>query len=200
MPDVLSTRLSALADFASGNASLDTPAALRQAGTQRNRRRRGGAVLGVGVLGVGAVAAAVGIVGIGHTGTASPGAVNPWAIQAGTAVPPTSSTSAAELTAYQTNVLAAAHVTKAQVAALAKSGFTTAQIKALAAATAHLTKQEQSALTTARIAAGYLARYLTPAERAALSSQLHEGDIARQIAALAKARLSAAQLAALSRG
>lgn len=102
---------------------------------------------------------------------------------------PASSASPAQLTAYQTTVLAKAHVTKAQVAALAKSGFTTAQISALAAQTAQL--------TIARTAAGYLARYCTPAERTAL---LREGLKSTQIAALAKAHLSAAQLAALASG
>ena len=110
---------------------------------------------------------------------------------------PASSASPAQLTAYQTTVLAKAHVTKAQVAALAKSGFTTAQISALAAATAQLTQQDKNAITIARTAAGYLARYCTPAEQAAL---LGEGLKTTQIAALAKAHLSAAQLAALASG
>jgi hypothetical protein len=108
-----------------------------------------------------------------------------------------SSASSAQLTAYQTTVLAKAHVTKAQVAALAKSGFTTAQISALAAATAKATQQDKNAITIARTAAGYLARYCTPAEQAAL---LGEGLKSTQIAALAKAHLSAAQLAALASG
>ena len=88
-------------------------------------------------------------------------------------------------------------MTKAQVAALAKSGFTTAQISALAAATAKATQQDKNAITIARTAAGYLARYCTPAEQAAL---LGEGLKSTQIAALAKAHLSAAQLAALASG
>ena len=94
-------------------------------------------------------------------------------------------------------MLAKAHVTKAQVAALAKSGFTTAQISALAAATAQLTQQDKKAITIARTAAGYLARYCTPAEQTAL---LGAGLKSTQVAALAKAHLSAAQLAALASG
>lgn len=183
MHDSLRTQLSELAGYASGNARLDTPAALRQRGTRRGRRRRGGAAL----LGVGVVAAVGAIVGIAHPGATGPD----------TAGAPASSASSAQLTAYQTTVLAKAHVTKAQVAALAKSGFTTAQISALAAATAQLTQQDKNAITIARTAAGYLARYCTPAEQAAL---LSEGLKSTQIAALAKAHLSAAQLAALARG
>jgi hypothetical protein len=186
MHDSLHTQLSALAGYASGSARLDPPAALRQQGTRRGRRHRAGAA----VLGVGIVAAAGAGVGIAH-----PGVTGPEAARA-----PASSASPAQLTAYQTTVLAKAGLTKAKVAALAKSGFTTAQISALAAATAQLTPWQQKALTTARIAAGYLARYLTPAERAAVFAELKPGDVAQQIAALAKAHLSAAQLAALGAG
>jgi hypothetical protein len=186
MHDSLRTQLSELADYASGSARLDPPAALRQHGTRRGRRRRGGAAL----LGVGVVAAVCAVAGIAH-----PGVTGPDAARA-----PASSASSAQLTAHQTTVLAKAHVTKAQVAALARSGFTTAQISRLAAATARLPQQDRNALMTARIAAGYLARYLTPAERAALPAALHPGDMAQQIAALAKAHLSAAQLAALAAG
>ena len=138
-------------------------------------------IAGVGLAGA---AAAVLAITVAHPGS-TPGRT------------PASSASPAQLTAYQTTVLAKAHVTKAQVAALAKSGFTTAQISALAAATAQLTQQDKNAITIARTAAGYLARYCTPAEQAAL---LGEGLKATQIAALAKAHLSAAQLAALASG
>jgi len=182
--DSLRTQLSELADYASGSARLDVPAALRQQGTRRARRQRGGlALLSVGV------AAAVGVT----VTSTHPGAARPAASRA-----PASSAASVQLTAYQTTVLAKADLTKAKVAALAKAGFTAAQISALAAATARLPQQEQDALTTARIAAGYLAHYLTPAERIALSHELHQGNMAQQIAALAKAHLSAAQLAALA--
>jgi hypothetical protein len=179
MPDSLRTQLSELAGYASVNAHLDTPAALRQHGTRRGWRRRGGAAL----LGVGIVAAAV--VGIAH-----PGATGQDVVRAHAASVPS-----AQLTAYQTAVLAKAHVTKAEVAALAKSGLTTAQINAVAAATARLSPQQQSTLTNLRIAVGYLARYITPAERAALNPDV---PMVPQLLALAHAHLSAAQLAALS--
>ena len=129
MHDSLRTQLSELADYASGSARLDTPAAVRQHGTRRGRRRRSGAAL----LGVGVVAAVGAVVGIAHPGVTGPD----------TARAPASSASSAQLTAYQTTVLAKAHLTKAQVAALARSGFTTAQISALAAATAQLTQQRE---------------------------------------------------------
>jgi hypothetical protein len=190
MHDSLSSQLSELAGYASGNARLDPPAALRQQGTRRGWRRRGGAAL----LGVGAVAAAGAIVGVAHPGVTGPGAAGAPATR-----PPASSASPAQLTSYQTAVLAKAHVTKAEVTALAKSGFTTAQISALAVATGRLTPQEKNALTIARIASAYLAR-MSPAERLALSREFHKGLLAQQIAALAKARLTAAQLAALAAG
>jgi hypothetical protein len=150
---------------------------------QHYRPRTAGRAKIAGV-GLGGAAAAVLAITVAYSGS-TPG------------TPPVSSASSAQLTAYQTTVLAKAHVTKAQVAALAKSGFTTAQISALAAATAQLTRQDKNALTTARIAAGYLARYCTRAEETAL---LGEGLTSTQIAALAKAHLSAAQLAALASG
>lgn len=189
MHDSFSTQLSELAGYASGNARLDTPAAVRQQGTRRGRRRRGGAAL----LGVGVVAVGGAIVGVAHPGVAHPGGASPQTTR--------TSASSAQLTSYQTTVLAKAHVTKAQVAVLARSGLTADQISALAAATAQLTPQQQkSALLTARIAAGYLAHYVTPAERAALFAALRPGDMAVQIVALAKAHLTAAQLAALAAG
>jgi len=184
MHDSLRTQLSELAGYASRNARLDTPVALRQRGTRRGRRRRGGVALAGVVAAVGAIA------GVAHPGVTSPDAARA----------PASSASPAQLTAYQTTVLARAHVTKAQVAALAKSGFTPGQISALAATTAQLTQQDKKALTTARIAAGYLARYCTPAERLALFHEFHKGLLAQQIAGLAKAHLSPAQLAALAAG
>jgi hypothetical protein len=141
-------------------------------------------IVGAGLAGAAAAVLAITVASSGST-HASPGSA------------PASSASPAQLTAYQATVLAKAHVTKAQVAALARSGFTTAQISALAAATAQLTQQDKNAITIARTAAGYLARYCTPAEQTAL---LGEGLKATQIAALAKAHLSAAQLAALASG
>jgi hypothetical protein len=185
MHDSLSVQLSELAGYASDHARLDTPAAVRQHGTRRGWRRRGGAAL----LGLGIVAGGGAVVGIAHSGVTGPDAARA----------PASSASSVQLTAYQTTVLAKAHVTKAQVATLARSGFTAAQISALADATAHLTPQQKKALTTARIAAGYLA-HLTPAERAALFAALDPDNMAQQIAAIAEARLSAAQLAALAAG
>jgi hypothetical protein len=184
MHDSLSTQLSELAGYASSNARLDPPGALRQHGTRRGRRRRGGVAL------LGVVAAAGAIAGVAH-----PGVTRPDAARA-----PASSASPAHLTAYQTTVLAQAHVTKAEVAALAKSGFTPGQISGLAATTALRTPQDEKALMTARMAAGYLARYCTPAERLALFHEFHQGFLAQQIAALARAHLTAAQLAALAAG
>jgi hypothetical protein len=142
-------------------------------------------IAGVGLAGAAAAVLAITVAYSGSTSGSTPSS---------TAAP---SASSAQLTAYQTTVLAKAHVTKAQVAALAKSGFTTAQISALAAATAQLTQQDKNAITIARTAAGYLARYCTPAERTAL---LSEDLKSTQIAALAKTHLSAAQLAALAAG
>jgi len=185
MHDSLRTQLSELAGYANDNARLDTPAAVRRHGSRRGWRRRGGAAL----LGVGILAAGAAVVGTTH-----PDVTGPDAARA-----PASSALSVQLTDYQTTVLANAHVTKAQVATLARSGFTAAQISALADATAHLTPQQKKALTTARIAAGYLA-HLTQAERTALFAALDPDNMAQQIAAIAKAHLSAAQLAALAAG
>jgi len=142
-------------------------------------------IAGAGLAGATAAVLAITVAHSGSTPSSTPSST------------PASSASSTQLTAYQTTVLAKAHVTKAQVAALAKSGFTTAQISALAAATAQLTQQDKNAITIARTAAGYLARYCTPAEQTAL---LGEGLKSTQIAALAKAHLTAAQLAALASG
>lgn len=192
MPDTLHVQLSELAGYASSNAHLGPPAALRVRGTRRTRRR--GAVLCL----AGVVAAAGIAAGVGQAVGSSPAAVSAHApAQAPAPAGAPAFPGSVRLTAYQARTLAAAKVTRAQLAAVAKARFTPVQIQALA--TQLLAHEGQpaggaSAPPGAKVAAGYLFG-LPPGQRDAL---VRQGLTVRQLAAIAKAHLSAAQLSALA--
>jgi hypothetical protein len=189
MPETFSIQLAELAGYADRNASLAPAAALRGRAARRTRRRRGGAAA---LLGGGALAIAISL-GVTSTGVVLPAhstaSSSPRAAQ-----PPGS----AQLTAYQTTVLANANVTKANLAVLKKMRLTPFQIKALAVA--YRTAQQiagpdgsDKQLTVAQIASVVKVK-LTIAELAALG---YANMTVAQIEAIAKADLTAAQLAAL---
>ena len=207
MHDTLGSRFSGIAQYADGNAYLDTPAALRRRGARRTWMRRGVGSL----LTVTAVTAAVVTFGLGQTGAGTPG-THP----AVTALP-----ASAQLTAYQSAVLSKAGVSQATVAALAGSGLTPAQIQILAqkiTADMHkpgLTPAQIRALEEQKLAllsesglnsaqtraleeqqAALQAAGLTTAQQVALARQRLT---AGQLVALQQAHLSAAQMAAIQR-
>ena len=188
MHDTLGSQLSGIALYADDNARLDSPAALRQRGTRRTRLRRGGAAL----LGVTAVTAAAVTFGLAQTSAGTPGS------HPAVAVVPAS----AQLTAYQSAVLSDAGVSQATVAALAGSGLTPAQIAVLAqkiTADMHkpgLTPAQIQALEHQKLAVLSESAGLTTAQQTAL---VRQRVTVAQLAAIGKAHLSAAQLAALQR-
>jgi hypothetical protein len=195
VPDTFNAQLTGLAGYADSNATLAPAAALRRRATRRAWQRRGGAAL----LGGGAVAVAVTVglgvtsVGVATTGTAA----SPRSVAASS---PDSVTSpgSAQLTAYQTSVLAKAHVTNDNLAVLKKLHLTPLQIKALAAAykaVQHMSGRggDGRKLTVAEIAST-LRSQVTVAQVAALG---YANMTVGQLEAIAKADLSAAQLAAL---
>jgi hypothetical protein len=188
MHDTFSTQLAGLAGYGDRNASLDPAAALRGRATRRTLRRRGGAAL----LGGGALAVAIGL------GVTSTGVVMPAHPAASSPPGPVQSAGSAQLTGYQTKVLAEAHVTRANLAVLKKMHLNPFQIRALGVA--YKTASQiagpgggDKQLTVAQIAAVVKVR-LTVAELAALG---YTNMTVSQIEAIAKADLTAAQLAAL---
>ena len=195
MPETFTAQLTGLAGYADRNATLAPAEALRNTVARRTRRRRGGAAA---LLGGGALAIAISL-GVTNAGVVTPphetASKSPQsAPKPGSAQPTTS----AQLTAYQTTVLAKAHVTKANLAVLKKLHLTPLQIKALGAA--YRAAQQiagpdgsDKQLTVAEIASVVKAQ-LTVAQIAALG---YETMTVAQIEAIARADLTAAQLAAL---
>ena len=160
-----------------------------RAGGRRRRTARGL------LAGVPAVALVAGVAFAAHgsaPAATSPGIVMPARSTA------SSSPGSAQLTSYQTTVLAKAHVTKANLAVLKKMHLNPLQIKILGEA--YWTAQQiagaggsDKQVTVAEIAAVVKVKLTVAAIAASGYSNLTVG----QIEAIAKADLTAAQLAAL---